>query len=95
MWEELAIDQLDDDLEEGGLGLTFAAVLVACAAILLVLLPVAVAIFQPVVPLAWAGGLVGSVGAALGGVKLVAMAWGVGARLLRTHPVTASAALAD
>jgi hypothetical protein len=90
-----AIDKLNDELEQGGPGPTLAVLLVACAAILLVLVPVAVALFQPELQLAWVGGLAGSIGAALGGVKLVAMAWGVGARLLRPHPVTASAALAD
>ena len=90
-----AIDELDDKLEGAGLGVALAAFLVACAAVLLVLVPVAIAVFQPQVPLAWVGGVAGSVAAALGGVKLVAMAWAVGARLLRPDPVTASAAFAD
>jgi hypothetical protein len=90
-----AIDELDDELEGAGLGVTVAAVLVACAAVLFVLVPVAIAMVQPEVPLAWVGGVAGSVGAALGGVKLVAMAWAAGARLLRPHPVTSSAAFAD
>ena len=89
------IDELDDELEDAGLGRTLAAVLVACAALLLVLVPVAIALFQPEVLLAWMGGVAGGIGAALGGVKLVAMAWGVEARLMRPHPVTASAAFAD
>jgi hypothetical protein len=90
-----AIDDLDGDLDEAGLGLTLAAAVVACAAILLVSVPVAIALFQPEVPVAWVGGVAGSVGAALGGVKLVAMAWAAGARLLRPHPVISSAAFAD
>jgi hypothetical protein len=75
--------------------LTLTAVLVACAAVLLVLAPVAIAWWRPEVPLALVGGVAGSIGAALGGVKLVAMAWGLGASLLRPHPVTASAAFVD
>jgi len=90
-----AIDELDDKLEGAGLGVALAAFLVACAAVLLVLVPVAIAVFQPQVPLAWVGGAAGIVGATLGGVKLVAMAWGAGARLLSPDPVTASAAFAD
>jgi hypothetical protein len=90
-----AIDELNDELEGAGLGVTLAAVLVACAAVVLVLVPVAIAVFRPEVPLAWVGGAAGSVGAALGGIKLVAMACGAGARLLRPRPVTASAAFAD
>jgi hypothetical protein len=90
-----AIDELDGDREEAGGGLTLAATLVACAAILLVLVPVAIALFQPEMPLAWASAIAGGVGAALGGVKLVAMAWGAGARLLRPQWVTASSAFGD
>jgi hypothetical protein len=91
-----AIDDLDGgDLEEAGLGLTLAAALVACAAILLVLVPIAVALFQPEVPLAWVGGIAAGAGAALGGVKLLAIAWAAGTRLLRPHPAPASPAFAD
>jgi hypothetical protein len=82
-------------MEEAGLGLALAAVLVACAAILLVLIPVAIAVFRPEVPLAWVGGVAASVGAALGGVKLLAIAWAAGARLLRRHRAPASPAFAD
>ena len=75
--------------------MTLAAAIVACGALLLALVPIAIALFQPEVPLAWMGGLAGCIGAALGGVKLLAMAWAVGARLMRPHPVTAPAAFAD
>ena len=75
--------------------MTLAAATVACAALLLALVPVAIALFQPEVPVAWMGGIAGCVGAALGGAKLLAMAWAAGARLSRPHPVTASAAFAD
>lgn len=90
-----AIDELDGDVEEAGRGLTLAATLVACVAILLVLAPVAIALFQLELPLAWASAVAGSVGATLGGIKLVAMAWGAGARLLRPRWVTASSAFGD
>jgi hypothetical protein len=83
------------DLDGPGLGSALATVLVACAAIALVLIPVTIALFQPPVPLAWLGGAVGSFGIAVGGVKLVAMAWGAGTRLLGQHPASVSAALAD
>jgi hypothetical protein len=90
-----AIDELDDDLGEAGAGVTLATLLVACAALSLGLLPVVIALFQPVVALAWAGGVAGSLGAALAVVKLVAMAWGAGNRLLGEHPASVPAALAD
>jgi hypothetical protein len=82
-------------MEDAGLGMGLAAVLVACAAILLPLIPVAIALFQPVLPLAWMGGVAATFGAALGGVKLLAIAWAAGARLLRPHPAPASPAFAD
>ena len=91
-----AIDELDGgEMEDAGLGTALAAAMVACGAILLVMIPVAIALFQPVLPLAWMGGVAASFGAALGGVKLLAIAWGAGARLLRPHPAPASPALAD
>ena len=49
-------------MKNAGLGTALAAALVACAAILLVLIPVAIALFQPVLPLAWMGGVAGTVG---------------------------------
>ena len=90
-----AIDELDDELEDAGFGWTVAALLVACAAILLVVVPVAIALFQPEAPPAWLDVAAGSLGAALGGVKLLAMAWAAGARLLRPHQVPGSPAFAD
>jgi hypothetical protein len=89
------VDELGADLDGAGLGSPLAAVLVACAAIALVLIPVTIALFQPSVPLAWLGGAAGSFGVAVGGVKLVAMAWGAGTRLFGQHPASVSAALAD
>jgi hypothetical protein len=82
-------------MESSGLGTAPAAVLVACAAILLVLIPVAIALFQPVLPLAWMGSAAATFAAALGGVKLLAIAWAAGARLIRPHPAPASPAFAD
>jgi hypothetical protein len=91
-----AIDELDGgDLEEAGLGLTIAAALVACAALVLMSVPVAIALFHPALRLGWVGGVAGSLGVALGGVKVLAMAWAAGARLLRPHPAPASPAFAD
>ncbi len=82
-------------MKEAGVGLTLAAAVVACAAVLFVLIPVAIALLEPVVPLVWLGDVAAGVGAALGGVKLLAIAWAVGARLLRPHPAPASRAFAD
>jgi hypothetical protein len=82
-------------MEDAGLGTAPAAVLVACAAIVLALIPVAIALFQPALPPAWIGGVAATFGASLGGVKLLAIAWAAGGRLLRPHPVPASRAFAD
>ena len=82
-------------MDDAGAGMALAAFLVVCAAILLALIPVAIALFQPVLPLAWMGGVAASFGAALGGVKLLAIAWAVGGRVLRPHPAPASPAIAD
>jgi hypothetical protein len=89
-----AIDELDD-LGEGGVGLTFAAGLVACAALSLALLPIVIALFQQTVAVVWAGRLAGSLGVAMAVVKLLAMGWGAGNRLLGWHPASVPAALSD
>jgi len=75
--------------------MTLAAVLVAGAAISLALIPVAIALFQPALPPAWMGGVAATFGAALGGFKLLAIAWAAGERLVRRHPAPASPAFAD
>ena len=91
-----AIDGLDGgEFEEAGLGLTLAAAFVVGTAFVLALIPVAIALFQPAPQLGWLGGIAGILGAGVGGVKVLAMAWGAGARLLGPHPVTATAAFAD
>ena len=88
------VDAIDADLEEAGLGWTLAAFLVACAAAVLALLPVAVAVQGPSVP----GGLAGAVGTlavVVAVVKVAAMAWGVASRVLGLHRVSVAAAYAD
>jgi hypothetical protein len=82
-------------MEEADPGMALAAVLVACAAIALALIPVAIALFQPALPPAWIGVVAATFGASLGGVKLLAIAWAAGERLLRPHPAPASPAFAD
>jgi hypothetical protein len=68
---------------------------IAAAALGLTLLPAIVALRLLEVPLGWIGAGLGSLGAAVGGVKLMAMAWAVGGRLFADRPPGHAAAAAD
>ncbi len=67
---------------------------IAGAALLLLLLPAAIALRLLALPLEWVGAGLTFFGIALGGVKLIAMAWAIGGRLA-THPAQAVATTAD
>jgi len=68
---------------------------IAATALLLALLPALVALRFLEVPVAWVTAGLGSLGAAVGGVKLMAMAWAVGGRLLAGHPARHAVVAAD
>jgi len=72
-----------------------AATAIATAALVLVVSPAIIAMRFVALPSGWVGTGLGCLGAAVGGVKLIAMAWAVGGRLPAVHPASASVALAD
>ena len=89
------VDETEADWGVAGAGLNLAARLVACFAIALALMAAALALFAPATPVAWVAANFGTFGAALGGVKLMAMAWGLGSRLWGGHPASVAAAYGD
>jgi hypothetical protein len=62
---------------------------------LLAALPAIVALRLLNLPFGWVGAGLGFVGTALGGVKLIAMAWAVGGRLFAGRPAGQAFATAD
>jgi hypothetical protein len=68
---------------------------IAATGLLLAVLPVVIALRLLELPSGWVGAGIGALGAALGGVKLIAMAWAVGARLSAGSPLRAAVAAAD
>jgi hypothetical protein len=77
------------------LGSALAEALVAVAALFLAVLPAAVALQVLALPVGWVGAALGSLGAALFGVKLIAVAWAMGTRLLIAHRARAAVVCAD
>ena len=66
---------------------------IAAAALLLLALPAAIALHLLRLRVEWVGAALTLVGALLGGVKLMAMAWAVGGRFFAAHPARAVAAV--
>jgi hypothetical protein len=83
------------DLEGLGLGSALAVSRVAAAALLLAVLPTAIALRVLALPGGWVGAGLGSLGAAMFGVKLIAMAWAMGTRLSRDPGAGAAVACAE
>lgn len=65
---------------------------IAGAAVLLAVLPAAIALRFVALPAEWVGAALAFWAGVLGGVKLIAMAWAIGGRLLAAHPIRAVAA---
>lgn len=89
------VDELAPDLEGLGLGSALAVILVAAAALLLAVLPAAIALRVLALPGGWVGAGLGSLGTAVFGVKLIAMAWAMGTRPSRDPRAGAAVACAD
>jgi hypothetical protein len=66
---------------------------IAAVALLLMALPAAMALRLLGLSVEWVGAALTFLGALLGGVKLMAMAWAVGGRIFTAHPARAVAAL--
>ncbi len=81
------VDESDADPDGSSLGRAIAAFLVGTIALSLAVLPAAIALRVLVLPVGWVGAGLGCLGAAVGGMKLIAMAWAMGTRLsARTGP---------
>jgi hypothetical protein len=89
------IDEPDAELEHLSVVSGLATLLVAAAAVLLAALPAIVGLRLLDLPFGWVGAGLGFVGAALGGVKLIAIAWAVGGRLFAGRPAGQAIATAD
>jgi hypothetical protein len=88
----LVVDEIRSDLEGSNLPRSISVILVASVAVLLALLPAAIALRVLELPPGWVGAALGILGAAVSGVKLFAMAWALVARL--SAPRLASVAVA-
>ena len=89
------VDEMVADLDRLCSGSALAVILVATAALLLAVLPTAIALRVLALPGGWVGAGLGSLGTAVFGVKLIAMAWAMGARLSRDPRAGAAVACAD
>jgi hypothetical protein len=72
---------------------TLAVMSIATAALLLMALPAAIGLGFLGLRVEWVGAALTFLGALLGGVKLMAMAWAVGGRIFTAHPARAIAAV--
>ncbi len=79
-------DGTGDKLEAPGLAAAVATIGVVAAALFLVVLPAAIALRVLSLPVGLYEAGLGFLGAAVGGVKLIAMACAVGGRLSAAHP---------
>jgi hypothetical protein len=88
----------EPEVDDGG-SLNFvaalAAIAVATAALVLAVSPAMIAMRFVALPWGWVGTGLGCLGAAVGGVKLIAMAWALGWRLPVGHPPRAAVAAVD
>jgi hypothetical protein len=85
----------EGELEGSSFVSAFATGAIAAMALLLAALPAVIALQFLQLPVGWVGAGLGCLGAAVGGVKLIAMAWAVGGRLSVAHPPRVAVAAAD
>lgn len=81
-----AVDEQEAEPEELGLGSAVAMILVAVVCVLLAVLPVAVALQAPALPVGWLAAGLGSFVWVIFSLKLVTGAWGVAAQLWSAYP---------
>lgn len=89
------MDEPEAELEGSSFVAVLGALAIAAAALLLAVLPAVIALRLLALPVGWVGAGLGCLGAAVGGVKLIAMAWAVGGRLAAGHPAGVAVAVAD
>jgi hypothetical protein len=89
------VDEPEGELEGASFGSAVATAAIATAACLLARLPAVTALRFLQLPVGWVGAGLGCLGAAMGGVKLTAMAWAVGGRFPARPPARAAVAGAD
>jgi hypothetical protein len=89
------VDEPEAELEGASFVSAFATVAVAATSLLLAVLPAVIALRFLQLPVGWVGAGLGCLGAAVGAVKLIAMAWAVGGRLSVAHPPGVAVAAAD
>ena len=83
------------ELEASSLVSALAMLGIAGVAVSLALLPAAIVLRLVSFPVGGVGAAVGSLGALVLGVKLIAMAWAIGARLVEPHRPGAAVAAVD
>jgi hypothetical protein len=79
-------DGIEAELDAPSLVSALATIVVAAAALLLAVLPAAIALRVLALPVGLYEAALGCFGAAVGGLKLIAMAWAVGGRLSAAQP---------
>jgi len=90
------VDEPEPELESSSFVSTLATAAIGAAALFLAVLPAVIALrFLELPVVAWVGAGLGCVGAAVGGVKLIAMAWAVGGRMSARPPARDVIAAAD
>ena len=89
------VDEAPAELEGASFVAALATAAIAAAACLLAVLPGVIALRFLRLPVGWVGAGLGCLGAAMDGVKLTAMAWGVGGRFPARPPARAAVAGAD
>jgi hypothetical protein len=90
-----AVDESDADLDQMGVGSSLGAAVVVALAVVLAVAPAVVAAQVIALPAAWVGVALGCLGAAVTGVKLIAMALACGARLSRPRRAGTAVAYPD
>jgi hypothetical protein len=87
--------EAEADVEVAGYGSTFAVGLLALVALSLPALPTLAAVGLLAFPTGWLAAVLGCLGAAVTGVKLIAMAWALGARLSAMHRAGGAVVFSD
>jgi hypothetical protein len=91
----LVAEEPEVELETSNFVAALAAIAIATASLVLAVSPAVMAMRFVALPSGWVGAGLGCLGAAVAGVKLIAMAWAVGGRLSVAHPPRVAVAAAD